>query len=322
MTDDETSTQSSNRQRSTRLFRRSFIGAGAVAGTALLAGCTTETLTSGPGDDDAEPDESAGGDDHTGRFRLLVSDQPVAIDDFDSLNVTLDSARIFGKTHEAEEENTPTPEATPLPTPTPDEPTPSPTPTSDEPTPTPTPDEEDNPDEASSSTTDEAEDDGRQDGFFTLDLEDATVDLTEVIGDKAIEVFDGELPAGQYTKIELYPSDVVGIVDGEEVTVHVPSDKLQIVMPFEVTAGETVSFVFDINVVRRGQSGEYNLTPVIAKSGVVGRDLDDIEEIDPDEDGDDVANEDGDEADADGEEGENGADEADGTDDADDGDDT
>ena len=61
--------------------------------------------------------------------------------------------------------------------------------------------------------------------------------------------------------------------------VTVPSDKLQIVKPFEIEPNKTTKFVFDINVVRKGHSNEYNLLPVISDSGVVGEDIADIEEV-------------------------------------------
>lgn len=257
----------------TGLNRRQFIGVGGGAGVVLLAGCLgDDSPTDGNGDDG--PDES----EEAGTFRLLISDQPVAIDEFDSLEVTLDRARVFGTPAEENEDGT---EAG---------------------------DDnggddnggdnggnDDNGDDDGSGG-DNGDDDGDEDspgqrGFFFIDLDSATVDLTEVIGEKAIEVFEGELPAGEYNKIELYPEDVEGIVDDEEVTVHVPSDKLQIVTSFEVEAGEELSFVFDINVVRRGQTGEYNLTPVISGSGVAGEDVE-VEEIDPEDDGSDDDGED------------------------------
>lgn len=320
-------TEHSNREQRTRLPRRAFLGAGAVVGATYLAGCTSLS-------DDADPDQEPTPEDtptpsgDTGRFRLLISDQPVAIDEFDSLTVWLDEARVFGQTDE---------DSTPAPSPTPDDPTPTPpgddltptpiepTPPDDDPTPdeaTPTPPEDDptpTPDEPTPTPDGETAGTAQSasQGYFTLDLDDASVDLTEVVGDKAIEVFDDELPAGEYTKIELYPSEVEGIVDGESVTVHIPSDRLQIVMPFEVVPGETVSFVFDINVVRRGNTGEYNLTPVIAKSGVIGRDIDDVDEIDPDNGEHDEDEEDGDESEGDDDDQED--DDGDETDDEDDG---
>ena len=64
----------------------------------------------------------------------------------------------------------------------------------------------------------------------------------------SIGVLDGKLATGQYSKIELYVSDVEGIVGGESVPVKVPSN---------------------------------NLLPVISKSGVAGEDVD-VEEVDAD----------------------------------------
>ena len=94
-----------------------------------------------------------------------------------------------------------------------------------------------------------------------------------------------------------------------------PSEKLQITPEFEVTPDGSVSFVFDINVVKPGKSKGYILKPVISGSGVAGRDVE-VNEIDEDEDGDDDDEES--EADEEGEEG----DDSEETDDSDDGDGT
>jgi hypothetical protein len=140
-----------------------------------------------------------------------------------------------------------------------------------------------------------------------VELDGATVDLTRVIEDDAIAVFDGEIPAGSYEKIELEVSNVEGVVGGETVDVKLPSEKLQITNGFEVTPDEPVSFVFDINVVKRGPNNGYILKPVISGSGVAGRDVD-VNEIDDEDDEDDE-----DEADDDDEndDGEDGADDSD-----------
>ncbi len=102
---------------------------------------------------------------------------------------------------------------------------------------------------------------------------DATIEVTQIVGEKSIEVLQTDLDEGKYTKIELYAAEVNGMVGGEEVNVTIPSGNLKIVKNFEIVPGEDTMFVFDINVVRKGQSDEYNLLPVIAKSGVVGEDL-------------------------------------------------
>lgn len=119
-------------------------------------------------------------------------------------------------------------------------------------------------------------------GFFEIGLDGASVDLTEVVGEKAIAVFDGNLPTGRYAKIELHVAGVEGIVDGSRAPVKVPSEKLQIVKPFEVNADEPLEFVFDITVVTKGQTGEYNLLPVISESGIAGKDVA-VDEVDPQE---------------------------------------
>jgi len=105
------------------------------------------------------------------------------------------------------------------------------------------------------------------------DMTGTSVDLTQVLDDDAISVFNIQLDEGTYSKIELYVESTDAVVGNETVEVQVPSNKLQIVRPFTITANETTEFVFDINVVKKGQKNEYNLQPVIGKSGVVGKDL-------------------------------------------------
>lgn len=197
----------------------------------MLAGC------SGDGD----------GETGTGSFRLLISDMPADIGDFESLDVTLSSARVF-RADDDETITSAAPEGTPTGT--------------------------------STSTSEETGgDDDPADGFVEFELEDVVVDLTEVVGDRALSVLDDELKEGRYSGIELRVAGAEGVVDGEPVDVMVPSDRLRIIRPFEMDADAELSFVFDINVVQRGPNGGYNLLPVIGKSGVAGDDIE-VEEID------------------------------------------
>ncbi len=99
-----------------------------------------------------------------------------------------------------------------------------------------------------------------------VELDNVTVDLTDLSATNDTIVANLSLDAGNYTKIELFVSDVVGIVDGEEVEVFVPSGKLKIVGDFELEANGTASFTFDIDVVQRGKRAVYNLLPVVAKN--------------------------------------------------------
>ena len=196
--------------------RRAFVKTSAAVGVGLLAGC-------------------AGGDTGTGEFRLLISDQPTVIDDFDSLDVTISSARVF-LAGESDELTT----------------------------------------GVINETSTET---GNGEGFIEFEFDAETVDLTQVKGDRAVAVLEDELEAGQYTGIELHVDSAEGVVDGEDVEVKVPSNRLRIARPFEIAADEELSFVFDINVVRKGTMDEYNLLPVIGKSGVAGEDVE-VEEVD------------------------------------------
>jgi hypothetical protein len=297
------------------LRRRGVLTLGAGLGVTMLAGCSSQS--GAPGTNGAASDTPTQGASEgtvassTGTFRLLISDQPVAIDEFDSLTVSFDRARVFRVTDDDEETPAPsstaseTATASPMASATATE-TATATPTvtatedaaasqaTDSPTPSATETDTgtDTASETPPSETEDLDDDDGSRGFTIIDLEGASVDLTEVVGEKAIGVFDGELPTGRYTKIELYAADVEGIVDGETVDVKIPSGKLQIVKPFEVVAGETLSFVFDITVVKKGNGG-YNLLPVISESGVAGEDVE-VTEVEADgagSQGDDDGNE-------------------------------
>lgn len=114
-------------------------------------------------------------------------------------------------------------------------------------------------------------------GNWTERAINETIDLTKLVGPNAIRIVNITLKAGNYSKIELYVNDTLGIVDGNETEVFVPSGKLMINKNFSVEANKTVKFVFDINVVKRGNQDKYNLLPVISESGVVGKDLSDDE---------------------------------------------
>lgn len=227
--------------------RRQFVAGASGVGATLVAGCSGGS----GGSDDGGGYGGGGGGGGSGTFRLLISDQPAAIEDFESLDVALSSARVF----RADEGEDITSAAV-----TPDE--------TETETPEPTPDE-----------TEAGTAEGRE-GFVELDLDDVTVDLTQVVGDRAVSVLEGELEEGRYSGIELRVASAEGVVDGETVEVNVPSDRLRIVRPFEIAADEELSFVFDINVVQRGPNG-YNLLPVIGKSGVVGEDVE-VDEVDGD----------------------------------------
>jgi hypothetical protein len=245
--------------------RREVVATGVGIGAALIAGCTGEA---------EDPSSTDAGDAvaSSGRFRLLVSDAPADIDDFEELVVTLDGARLFHADEETETNET----------------------TDEEIEANETTDEEMEANETDEEETEsnETDDDAAADtqaGFTTVEIDDATVDLTQVIGADAVSVFDGDLAEGRYAKLELNVAAAEGIVDGESVAVKVPSERLQITKPFTVRPDETVDFVFDITVVKRGQTNGYILQPVVSESGVAGRDVE-MREVEADGSGANASN--------------------------------
>ncbi|MFB6133980.1 MAG: DUF4382 domain-containing protein [Halanaeroarchaeum sp.] len=218
-------------RRETSVDRRTLLAATGAVATTFVAGCS-------------------GGDtsNATGTFRLYISDQPVAIEEFDSLEVTIDGARLF----KGDEETT-----TQAPT--------NSTTTNETATTTTTNGTANA--ETTGTTTDRS---ARTKGYVEIDDDGVTVDLTTVTGKKAVNVFEGGVPTGEYSSLALSVRDVGGVLDGEPVDVMLPSQRLRIVKPFEVRADEPVAFVFDITVVKKGRSGGYNLLPVVGESGVVG----------------------------------------------------
>ncbi len=115
--------------------------------------------------------------------------------------------------------------------------------------------------------------------WIEFDPEVEVVDLTLLPGDKAQEIWRGDVPEGQYTKVFIYVSNVNGVLKetGRPVQVKLPSNKkLQISEPFEVTSQSVTSFVYDVTVVAAGS--QYILKPQAGQSGadqsfekVVGR---------------------------------------------------
>ena len=97
----------------------------------------------------------------------------------------------------------------------------------------------------------------------------SVVDLTKLQGENSTVIWSGNLTAGNYTKVFIYVSNVTGIlVEGNQTAnVKLPSDKLRVSEPFFVTADNVTTFVFDITVVKAGNSGKYILKPQAAQSG-------------------------------------------------------
>jgi hypothetical protein len=99
--------------------------------------------------------------------------------------------------------------------------------------------------------------------------ETETVDLTQLQGEQSQEIWRGNVTPGQYSQVYIYVSEVTGKLEstGQIVDVKLPSSKLHISMPFEVTSDAVTSFTFDITVVATGNNGKYILKPQIGESG-------------------------------------------------------
>jgi hypothetical protein len=106
------------------------------------------------------------------------------------------------------------------------------------------------------------------------------VDLTAVKGDKTQQIWKGNVPEDQYSKVFIHVTDVRGVLKetGQVVEVKLPSQKLHISKPFQVTADTVTSFTYDLTVVAAGspQSGiKYTLKPQVAESGAKQKTKDD-----------------------------------------------
>jgi hypothetical protein len=193
----------------------------------------------------------------TGDFELLVSDQPADIGDFSSLTVTFSEARVFPASASDADTDDDTNE---------------------------TDEEADEPANETEQDVNET-DDADESEYRTIDISGRSVDLTTVIGMNATSLVNASLPTGNYSKIELHVTEAVGMVNGSEVNVKVPSEKLQLTKSFTISPNTTTSFVFDIHVVKRGMRGDYILRPVITASGVVGDDVEEPQRRGGDQDG-------------------------------------
>ena len=103
------------------------------------------------------------------------------------------------------------------------------------------------------------------------------VNLTTVKGDKTQQIWRGDMPAGEYSKIFIYVDDIQGVLKediretDEPVEIKLPSNKLQISKSFQISEDEITSFVYDLTVIATGneQSGiRYILKPQTDESGI------------------------------------------------------
>jgi hypothetical protein len=229
-----------------------------VALMLVTAGCSMGGT--GPGDS-GEPSDGTSGD-ATGTINFYISDQPGAIEDFRHLNVTIDQVAFQQADGEETDDEAEGENATTTPT------------------------EVD--DEADGNESDMA--DGDDSGLQTFDVDSRTVDLTRLKGENATLLEEFEVENGSYTQVRISVSEInATLTDGSSADVKLPSEVLRINQEFVVGNNESVDFVYDINVVKRGNSGSYNIKPVAGQSGtdVPIKRVDDDDEMESEGGGDD-----------------------------------
>jgi hypothetical protein len=257
----------------------------------VLAGCTggpagapTTTLDDGgtdapAGANDGNTDSSDDGE-SSGSVNFYVSDRPGAMDDFASLNVTIDEVRfhLVDAANGSDDGNATSENGTVTNESATTTVTANATATNATATQTVTPEvEEEAEDEADDAEADadeadeEADDEEAEDGdgrWVVRDGNGTTVDLTRLLGDNATLVAEFDVPAGEYDRVVLEVSDVnATLTDGSDQRVKLPSGKLQLNTEFEVGTEGEVDFVYDIMVHKAGNSGKYILRPVVSESG-------------------------------------------------------
>ena len=106
---------------------------------------------------------------------------------------------------------------------------------------------------------------------FTPELKE--FDLTLLPGAKTQELWRGNIPEGDYSKVVIYVSEVRGTLkaSGETIEIKLPSNKLELAQPFQVSTNNITSFTYDLTVVKAGNAqggGKYLLKPQLNESGV------------------------------------------------------
>jgi hypothetical protein len=96
-------------------------------------------------------------------------------------------------------------------------------------------------------------------------------DLALLPGEKTQELWQGNIPTGDYTRVVIFVKQVQGVLKtGATTEITLPSDKLQIKSSFTVSADTITSFTYDLTVVKVGndkQGFKYLLKPQAGESG-------------------------------------------------------
>jgi len=97
-------------------------------------------------------------------------------------------------------------------------------------------------------------------------------DLVKLPGVLTEELWRGDVPEGDYSSVVISVQQVRGDLKagGNTIDIKLPSNKLQLSLPFRVGAGSITSFTYDLTVVKTGNAqngGKYLLKPQASESG-------------------------------------------------------
>ncbi len=107
-------------------------------------------------------------------------------------------------------------------------------------------------------------------GWMEFEPDVREVDLTTVQGDETQQIWRGNLPEGEYTKVFIYVNSVQGVLkqsddaNGRITEIKLPGNKLHIPKTFQISEGSVTSFTYDLTVIATGneKSGiKYILKP-------------------------------------------------------------
>ncbi|MFC7041786.1 DUF4382 domain-containing protein [Halonotius sp. GCM10025705] len=223
----------------------------ATAGMVGLAGCT--------GDSDSGSGSDGGGDgDGTtyGTLSTAVTDQPSAIDDFESLTVTIDGIWITpagGDEEDADDEAM------------------NETDTNETNTNETTTNETDVEDAEDDEEMEEADADGEDGGRRYIEFEEPQeADLVQLQGSSTKLIDETEVETGDYAFLQINVAGTEGILtDGSEAEVTTPGNApLKFNTSFEIRPEETTRFIADFAPNKRGRNG-YIIRPVATSTTVL-----------------------------------------------------
>jgi hypothetical protein len=113
---------------------------------------------------------------------------------------------------------------------------------------------------------------GEQEQWVEFIPQTKEFNLASLPGDETQKLWQGNIPLGEYSRVVIFIIEVQGVLKatGETIEIKLPSDKLQVKIPFTVSADSVTTFTYDLTVVKTGNAqdgGKYLLKPQAGESG-------------------------------------------------------